>query len=105
MYLEHLGHTVRTASNKAEGLREAAANACDVFISDIGLSDGDGWELLKQAKFPHPVFAIAMTGYGLLTDREKSSQAGYRRHIRKPFDPDVLDRILEEATREVCGTT
>jgi CheY-like chemotaxis protein len=103
MYLEQLGHTVRTATNKAEALREASTSACDVLLSDIGLSDGDAWDLPRQAQFPHPVFAIAMSGYGLRPDKEKSIGAGFRRHIRKPFDLDVLDRILDEAAREMQG--
>ena len=52
LYLESLGHCVRAVATKAEGLREASIGGCNVLISDIGLADGNGWELLEQAKFP-----------------------------------------------------
>jgi two-component system CheB/CheR fusion protein len=102
-YLESLGHTVSAVANKAEALREAAATPLDMLISDIGLADGNGWELLAEARFPQPVFAVAMSGFGMRSDQEKSARAGYRRHIRKPFDLDVLDEVLDEAATTVRG--
>jgi len=102
-YLESLGHTVSAVANKAEALREASAGPLDMLISDIGLADGNGWELLAEARFAQPVFAIAMSGYGMRSDQEKSTKAGFRRHIRKPFDLDVLDQILDEAATTVRG--
>jgi len=102
-YLESLGHTVSAAADKSQALREASAVPLDVLISDIGLSDGNGWELLAEARFPQPVFAIAMSGYGMRADQEKSTKAGFQRHIRKPFDLDLLDEILDEAATTVRG--
>jgi CheY-like chemotaxis protein len=57
--------------------------------------------LLRAASLPRPVYAIAMSGFGMTADRAKSFAAGYRHHILKPFDPGVLDAILEEAAREL----
>jgi CheY-like chemotaxis protein len=102
-YLESLGHTVSGAASKAEALRETSVAPLDVLISDIGLGDGNGWDLLAEARFPQPVFAVAMSGFGMRSDQEKSARAGYRRHIRKPFDLDLLDEILGEATTTVRG--
>jgi CheY-like chemotaxis protein len=64
------------------------------------LPDGDGWELSRRAKFARPVFAIAISGYGAAADRARSIAAGYRYHIVKPLDIELLDRLLEEVTRE-----
>ena len=50
---------------------------------------------------PHPPFAIAMSGFGMNADRVKSTAAGFRRHVLKPFDVDELDKILEEAGRDL----
>ncbi len=102
-YLESLGHSVTGAADKAEALRKASAAHPDVLISDIGLADGNGWELLAEARFAKPVFAVAMSGYGMRADQDKSTRAGYRRHIRKPFDLDLLDEILDEAATTVRG--
>src|SRR5829696_6670983 len=88
MYLEQLGHAVRAARSMTEALAELPSSDCDVLISDIGLPDGDGWELLRQVKLPHSPYAIAMSGYGMNADRLRSKEAGYRHHILKPFQPD-----------------
>ena len=101
MYLEYLGHTVRMAASRAEALAEASAMPCDVVLADIALSDGDGRERLQQAQFPHPVYAIAMSDHGSLSDRERSLGAGFRGHLRKPFDVDLLHDMLQEAMREI----
>ena len=103
IYLEGMGHAVATARNMTEALEALPDANCQVLISDIGLPDGDGWELLRQAHLPPQVFAIAMSGYGMNADEKKSKEAGYRRHILKPFVPDDLDSILEEAALELAG--
>ena len=100
MYLEQLGHHVRVARTMTEALAELPGSDCDVLISDIGLPDGDGWQLLREVVLPHLPYAIAMSGYGMNADRLRSKQAGYRHHILKPFEPDELEAMLEEAARE-----
>jgi CheY-like chemotaxis protein len=100
LYLESLGHTVCHAST-VEGALEAIPHAaCDLLLSDVGLNDGTGWDLLtrlKEGHLRHPGIAIAMSGYGRLADRERSAAAGFRHHLVKPFDADRLDTLLEEA--------
>ena len=100
MYLEQLGHHVSVARSMAEALAALPGSDCDVLISDIGLPDGDGWQLLRQVALPNPPYAIAMSGYGMNADRLRSKEAGYRHHILKPFEPDELEAMLEEAARE-----
>lgn len=103
MYLEQLGHRVGSAQSMQEALAALPQSDCDVLISDIGLPDGDGWSLLRCAQFSRPVYAIAMSGFGLNSDRARSTAAGYRHHILKPFVPDDLDAMLAEAARELRG--
>jgi two-component system CheB/CheR fusion protein len=101
LYLEMMGHTVLSARTKTEALEALPKAGCDVLISDIGLPDGDGWELLRSVSLSRPLYAIAMSGFGMTADHAKSLAAGYRHHILKPFDPSALDVILEEAAREL----
>jgi two-component system CheB/CheR fusion protein len=99
-YLEMMGHNVLSARTMHAALEALPGAGCDVLISDIGLPDGDGWQLLRSASLPRPIYAIAMSGFGMTGDRAKSAAAGYRHHILKPFDPEALDAILDEAARE-----
>ncbi len=104
IYLEMLGHTVLTADSMTKALATLPQSDCDVLISDIGLPDGDGWMLLHRAQLPRPVYAIAMSGFGMGADQLKSREAGYRRHLLKPINPKELDTALEEAARELSPT-
>ena len=102
-YLESMGHTVCSANTMAEALEALPNSPCDALISDIGLPDGDGWQLMEQAHLPASVYAIAMSGFGMNADRLRSKAAGFRRHLLKPFVPAELDKALEEASQEVVA--
>lgn len=101
MYLEMLGHTVLTADSMTRALAVLPEAQCDVLISDIGLPDGDGWMLMRRLQLPRPIYAIAMSGFGMGADQDRSEEAGYRRHLLKPIVPEQLDAALEEAGREL----
>ena len=103
MYLEAIGHTVACAKTMAQALESLPSSGCDVLISDIGLPDGDGWELLRTVQLTHPIYAIAMSGFGMNADHARSKTAGYRHHLLKPFIPSELDAALEEAAREAVA--
>ncbi|MBV9299190.1 MAG: response regulator [Verrucomicrobia bacterium] len=97
LYLQQLNHTVRVAADLATALREIPKSGCDVLISDIGLPDGDGWQLMEKLGDDRPPFAIAMSGYGTGNDQRKSRAVGYDHHLVKPFTPDELLALLREA--------
>ncbi|MGC1480485.1 MAG: response regulator [Chthoniobacterales bacterium] len=98
LFLRQSGHTVREAGSIDEALELLHEGGCDVLISDIGLPDGTGWDLLEKVPGDDPVFAIAMSGYSLGADREKSRRVGFREHLVKPFDLDELEGILKDVT-------
>jgi CheY-like chemotaxis protein len=99
--LEELGHTVFVADTMAKALRDVPAANCDVLISDIGLPDGDGWELLSRLDLPRPIYAIAMSGFGMSSDRVRSKAAGFRHHLVKPMGLEQLESILTSAAEEL----
>jgi two-component system CheB/CheR fusion protein len=101
IYLEQMGHSVRSAATMTDALAALPSANCDVLITDIGLPDGSGWDLLRQAKFSRPVYAIAMTEFDMTTDRIKSKAGGFRHHLLKPFNPDEFDTVLDAATKEL----
>lgn len=96
-YLEALGHRVTCAASVTEALELLREAPFDVLISDIRLPDGNGWELLERADLASDVYCVAMSGFGANADRARSRAVGYRRHLLKPFDPEELDAILDEA--------
>lgn len=100
LLLEQLGHTVFSAPSLAAALEALPAARCDVLISDIGLPDGNGWELMTRLGDDRPPYAIAMSGFGMSSDRQRSLGVGYRHHLLKPVEPDQLERLLDEAADE-----
>jgi DNA-binding response OmpR family regulator len=101
LYLEHFGHEVRAAGDMATALKELPESNCDVLISDIGLPDGDGWQLMERMKGTKPAFSIAMSGYGSVEDLCRSRSAGYDHHLVKPFLPSELIALLQQAGEAV----
>lgn len=103
IYLEEMGHTVESAETVTDALKAFPDKGCDVLISDIGLPDGTGWDLLERLRLSHPVYAIAMSGLGMNADQIRSRAAGFRHHLLKPFPLSELDGLLEEAARELTA--
>ena len=100
MVLELNGWRVRIAGSAAQALALAGEQAFDVVLGDVALPDGSGLGLLAplreaQRRFgPRPPVAVAMSGYGLPADRERSLQAGYAAHLLKPVDVEDLMALL-----------
>ncbi len=92
-YLEQNGHSVRCAYSMSSAITELNTRPAQVLLSDIGLADGSGWDLLRNLK--EKPFAVAMSGYGTEADIEKSKAVGYQHHIIKPFLPEELDEVLD----------
>jgi DNA-binding response OmpR family regulator len=99
LYLEQMSYKVYVASDMATALTEIPKSSCDVLISDIGLPDGDGWQLMEKLGDQRPRFAIAMSGYGTVNDQQRSRAVGYDHHLIKPFGPDALVALLREASK------
>ena len=100
LLLEQSGHSVQSAGSVAEALALLPASHSDVLISDVGLPDGSGWELMQRLRLDKPIYAIAMSGFGMSSDRETSRAAGFRHHLVKPVEPADLERLLRQAASE-----
>ena len=97
LLLEQLGHTVFSSPTLVGALEVLPETRCDVLISDIGLPDGNGWELMTRLGEQRPRYAIAMSGFGMSSDRQRSLDVGYRHHLLKPVEPNQLECLLDEA--------
>jgi CheY-like chemotaxis protein len=66
----------------------------DVILSDIGLPDGSGYEVISEAKQKHPVKGVALTGFGTDEDIRLGKEAGFDFHLTKPVDFHELRTVL-----------
>ena len=94
LFLERSGHQVTAIPDGQTALgRDDLANI-DVILSDIGLPDVNGWELMKQLRPRTRAYAIAMSGFGDEADIQRSLASGYQYHLVKPFVPAALEEVL-----------
>ena len=99
--LELSGHRVQRAGDVAVALDMAAQHSFDVLISDLGLPDGSGLDLMRELRARGHMFpGIALSGYGQEKDVAQSASAGFHVHLVKPVDVDkLLQAIVKAASR------
>jgi len=91
------GHKVRTASDGETGIETAKTFQPDICLLDIGLPNMDGYELARILREMMPeVRLIALTGWGQMEDRRRSTDAGFNHHLVKPVDFETLRTLVEE---------
>ena len=72
----------------------------DVVVSDLGLPDGSGLDLMRQLSAAYGLRGIALSGFGMDSDFEESTAAGFWRHLVKPIDIGTLRATLVEMTND-----
>ncbi len=95
--LESLGYQVAGATSVSTALSYAAANPIDVLVSDIGLPDASGHDLMRQLKQLRNIPGVAVSGYGLESDVQHSYDAGFFAHLTKPINLHVLHMTIQRA--------
>jgi signal transduction histidine kinase len=99
MIFEREGAKVTTASSAPEALHQAVMKRPNLIVSDIGMPETDGYQLLAQLRvLPGltKVPAIAISGYASEEDRERALAVGYLALVPKPIDVDVLFGLIHE---------
>jgi CheY-like chemotaxis protein len=95
------GHLVATAHTMRGAMEVAARNQFDLLISDIALPDGTGMELMACLGAMKSIRGIAISGFGMNGDIERSLSAGFREHLVKPIKVEKLeaaiDRVMHDA--------
>lgn len=95
--LERSGHTVHAAATAGEALHLAeTAGPMDVLISDLGLPDMSGFELMRRIRAAHDIPGIALSGYGMDEDLLMAREAGFTAHLVKPVSLEQLRVHLDE---------
>jgi PAS domain S-box-containing protein len=93
--LERAGHRVVAANNISGALAAASANEFDIVVSDLGLPDGSGNDLMRRLRDAHGLRGIALSGYGMDEDIARSHESGFVAHLIKPVDFHQLERALK----------
>lgn len=88
------GHEVMTADSAQKALEILDSERFDALISDIGLPETSGYELVRQAKQRHPLKGIALSGLGMEEDVRRSLEAGFDHHLTKPINFQELQSLL-----------
>jgi CheY-like chemotaxis protein/anti-sigma regulatory factor (Ser/Thr protein kinase) len=94
--LRRRGYHVQSANSVSSALQCAADKPFDLLISDIGLPDGSGIELMERLNAERPIIGVALTGFGMEDDIRKSRDVGFREHLVKPVDLNRLDAVIQE---------
>ncbi|MFN4243690.1 MAG: PAS domain-containing protein [Tepidisphaerales bacterium] len=101
--LRHFGHVTVTASTVSQALSILrAGEKFDLMISDIGLPDGSGYDLMQQSAGIRPP-AIALSGFGMDDDLRRSRNAGFVEHLTKPVDAAYLEQVIQRVARETSA--
>jgi PAS domain S-box-containing protein len=99
LILETAGHQVKTAGAVATAIQAAEESTFDLLISDLGLPDGSGLDLIRELRAKgHNMPAVALSGYGQDNDIQQSRAAGFATHLIKPVDMDRLMAVLSEVS-------
>lgn len=99
--LRGLDHQVRVAGSVSAGLAAAEAameeGGLDLLVSDLGLPDGNGLDLMRELSRRYGLKGIALSGYGMEEDIQKSLEAGFERHLTKPVSLQILRSAIQQA--------
>lgn len=98
-FLRKAGYETHTAASVGEAFTKATAQRFDILISDMGLPDGSGIDLMQRVREQYPIQGIAVSGNGMEADVERCLEAGFARHLLKPI---LLDR-LRATVHELSG--
>ena len=97
--LTHAGYSVVTAASAPAALKAARERQFDVIISDIGMPEMNGYQLAREMRtLPgyESIPMVAVTGYSMFDDKERSTNAGFNAHMTKPIDPRALLDLIDQ---------
>jgi len=92
--LNHFGHEISVADGAQSALNAIESKEFDVVLCDIALPDGNGYDLIAEAKRKRSVKAVAISGFAATEDIERGRKAGFDFHLAKPVDFHELRTVL-----------
>jgi signal transduction histidine kinase/CheY-like chemotaxis protein len=101
--LRQAGYLVTVAPDVETAKRLTDQGPFDVVISDLGLPDGTGLDVMKHLRARHGIPAIAVSGYGMEEDVRQTREAGFGEHLVKPIDLPKLQAAIGRVMAGVRG--
>ncbi len=98
-----LGHRVRTVGDGDAAVAAADSGHPDLILMDIGLPRMSGLaaaEKIRRRPWGRDVVLVAVTGWGDESDRRRSRESGFDRHLLKPLRPAALQSLLASVERD-----
>ena len=92
--LNHFGHDISVAEDARSARDMINAKEFDVVLCDIALPDGNGYDVIAEAKRKGAVKAVAISGFGARDDIERGRKAGFDFYLAKPVDFHELRTVL-----------
>jgi signal transduction histidine kinase/ActR/RegA family two-component response regulator len=95
MMLERRGYDITLAHSADQALEKVQTNEFDLVISDIGLPDRSGYELMRELHASKGLRGIALSGFGSEHDVNKAREAGFSEHLTKPINFERLQEAIQ----------
>jgi signal transduction histidine kinase len=94
MMLERRGYDITVAHSAGQAVEKTRETEFDLLISDIGLPDKSGYELMSELRKTKPLPGIALSGFGAEADVNKARESGFSEHLTKPINFDRLEEAI-----------
>jgi CheY-like chemotaxis protein len=101
LLLKHHGYDVRAASTFQQAQELAQSGQCELLISDVGLADDSGLELMRDLKLRYGLKGIAVSGHSEPDVIREAEDAGFDRFLTKPISVDQLLKIVVELSDSI----
>jgi CheY-like chemotaxis protein len=93
--LECRGYKVTVAHTADQAVERTRHEEFDLVISDIGLPDRSGYELMQELSTTKGLRGIALSGFGMENDVNRARDAGFSEHLTKPINFDRLEQSIQ----------
>jgi signal transduction histidine kinase/CheY-like chemotaxis protein len=95
MMLERRGYRVTVAHTADQASDKARQSEFDLVISDIGLPDRSGYDLMRELSATRGLRGIALSGFGMENDVSRARASGFSEHLTKPINFDRLEEAIQ----------
>jgi signal transduction histidine kinase len=93
--LERRGYQITVAHSAEQAVEKVRTQEFDLLISDIGLPDRSGYELMRELRLNKRLPGIALSGFGSEQDVNQAREAGFAEHLTKPINFERLEKTIQ----------